>query len=251
MVSSAKGKKAASQPTTSSQKTTSKSNKAAIAVGAVGLVAASGVAGYALKTVTIPTTAAEPTYEITYYQLRKAKQFLSELPVRADAEITPEYDVNGFVSDDWKDTNDSGCPTRYDVLVGSMKSATGNTKKCEIYSGRLFDYYTGKIVTYKSGIDIDHVVSKKNAWDSGGYAWDEKMWEDYANDEKRVLLATSASANRSKGDRDAADWLPENEDFWCRYVVKQIEIKHYYDLSVRQPEKERMEEVLANNCETK
>ena len=64
-------------------------------------------------------------------------------------------------------------------------------------------------------------------------------------------MATSKSANSSKGSRDAADWLPENIDFWCKYVIKQIEIKDFYDLSVRQSEKDKMQEVLSDNCKTR
>ncbi|MBQ9180952.1 HNH endonuclease, partial [Candidatus Saccharibacteria bacterium] len=109
----------------------------------------------------------------------------------------------------------------------------------------------GKTISLDDGIDIDHIVAKKNAWDSGGYAWDEATWIKYANDEDRVLIATSDSANRSKGSKDAADWLPENTEYWCKYIIQQIEIKKFYNLSVRQAEKDKMQEVLTNNCKTR
>ena len=135
--------------------------------------------------------------------------------------------------------------------MNSLENSIKGDTKCDIQSGELFDYYTGKTISLKDGIDIDHIVAKKNAWDSGGYLWDQETWMKYINDEDRVLIATSDSANRSKGSKDAADWLPENTEYWCKYIIQQIEIKDFYNLSVRQAEKDKMQEVLNNNCKTK
>ena len=134
-------------------------------------------------------------------------------------------------------------------MLNSLENVTNDD--CDIQSGELFDYYTGKTISLADGIDIDHIVAKKNAWDSGGYVWNEDAWIKYVNDEDRVLIATSESANRSKGSKDAADWLPENTEYWCKYIIQQIEIKNYYNLSVRQIEKDKMQEVLVKNCKTR
>ena len=44
------------------------------------------------------------------------------------------------------------------------------------------------------------------------------------------LLAVSASANRSKGDGDAATWLPSNKSYRCAYVARQVAVKAKYGL---------------------
>ena len=116
----------------------------------------------------------------------------------------------------------------------------------------MFDYYTGTLVKYNrlvsgGGIDVDHIVAKGNAWESGGYTWDTDKWKTYINDEE-VLMATSAKANRSKGDKDASGWLPSNEKFWCKYATFQIHIKDKYNLSVTTDEKTTLEEILDTNC---
>jgi hypothetical protein len=66
----------------------------------------------------------------------------------------------------------------------------------------------------------------------GGWAWDEQIREAYANDleDPRTLVAVSASANRSKGDRDPAGWLPERDV--CTYVGNWIAVKARWHLSV-------------------
>lgn len=242
-----------------------KSSKAPLVAGAIGLAIAGGAGGYAYHAATTANTGAntakfaelpEPDYTITKYKLRQAKQRLASLAVRTADEAQRQYNDNGFVPKDWADLDGNGCKTRYDILFSNLAGAINDDAACSISSGLLFDYYTGKIISYDQsssggGIDIDHVVSKKNAWNSGGYAWDQDKWEEYAND-RNVLIAVSASENRSKGDKDAADWLvPNNPAFQCQYVVRQIEIKTTYGLSVRQPEKSIMDDVLVTKCQTK
>ena len=221
-------------------------NKTKIIAGAISIAVVAGGAGYAYNEIVSPPGS---IYTVSYYKLRKAKNNLANLEVRATDEAPLEYNSNGNVPTDWADTNNSGCKTRPDFLLASLENAVNGN--CEVQSGELFDYYTGKIISLEDGIDIDHIVAKKNAWDSGGYIWDKDAWVAYANDEDRVLIATSESVNRSKGSKDAADWLPENTEYWCKYVIQQIEIKKFYNLSVRQAEKDKMQEVLTNNCKTK
>lgn len=237
----------ATNKTNSKNRNTKTSNsKTKVIVGVIGVAVAAGGVGYAYNEVVSPPGS---IYTVTYYRLRKTKNNLANLEVRTSDEAPTKYNSNGNVPTDWIDANGTSCTTRPDVLLNSLEKIINDG--CNVQSGELFDYYTGKTISLKDGIDIDHIVAKKNAWDSGGYAWDKEIWTKYVNDEDRVLIATSSSANRSKGSKDAADWLPENTEYWCKYVIQQIEIKKFYDLSVRQAEKDKMQEVLINNCKTK
>lgn len=237
---------AGSKTNTKNRNTKVSSNKTKIIAGAIGVAVVASGAGYAYSEITSPPGS---IYTVTYYKLRKAKNNLASLEVRTTDEAPTKYNSNGNVPTDWANINNTSCTTRPDVLLNSLENITNND--CDVQSGELFDYYTGKTISLKDGIDIDHIVAKKNAWDSGGYAWDKETWMEYINDEDRVLIATSSSANRSKGSKDAADWLPENTEYWCKYVIQQIDIKRFYNLSVRQAEKDKMQEVLTNNCKTK
>ncbi len=62
------------------------------------------------------------------------------------------------------------------------------------------------------------------------------------------LIAVSASANRSKGARDPADWLPPNEEFHCEYVRNWVIIKAYWRLAMDDAERDAVYSVLAE-CE--
>ena len=101
------------------------------------------------------------------------------------------------------------------------------------YENRCFD-------TYKD-VDVEHLVAKKEAHDSGLCAADAQTKINFTNDLENVALA-SPSVNRSKGARDPAEWLPEHSACW--YVWQVLHIKRKYDLTVDDDEKNAIEEVL-------
>jgi hypothetical protein len=78
---------------------------------------------------------------------------------------------------------------------------------------------------------------------TGASRWDADSRIALANDPLN-LLAVDASANRQKGDGDAATWLPHNKGYRCRYVARQISVKAHYGLWVTPPEREAMTRVL-------
>ena len=100
-----------------------------------------------------------------------------------------------------------------------------------------------------SNFDVDHLVPLKEAWDSGAWAWDAKTREAYANDldYDMSLIAVTASSNRSKSDRDPADWLPTNQDYWCEYITAWVQVKTRWSLSIDKAEKAKIDEV-AESC---
>ena len=121
-------------------------------------------------------------------------------------------------------------------------------RNCVVYSGVLYDPYTRKVIQHERGrygVDIDHVVALGNAWQTGAFRWTPEQRKEFANDPLN-LLAVDSSANRQKGDGDAATWLPANKGFRCAYVARQIAVKAAYRLWVTPPEKAAMKNVLAD-----
>ena len=119
------------------------------------------------------------------------------------------------------------------------------------------DPYSGTDVTYEKGgqseIDIEHVVARSEAWDSGAYAWDQDKRDAFANDPLE-LMAVSSGGNRAHGEKDAAEWLPsvgvkstgvKNPSYDCNYVARQIAVKAKYELTVDEAERQAMTNVLA------
>ena len=101
----------------------------------------------------------------------------------------------------------NGCSTRDDVLRIQLRNVLtkAGTNGCVVTAGDLDDPYTGAQIHYtKTGgtyeVAVDHVVALAVGWDLGAYQWSLAQRRNFAND-PRNLLATTAGANTTKGDR--------------------------------------------------
>jgi hypothetical protein len=153
------------------------------------------------------------------------------------------YDRERF-GGDWASVG--GCDMRERVLRRDLRRETV-AGGCEVQSGRLADPYTAAPIEYVRGgaseVDVDHVVALGDAWQKGAQQWSYARRVALANDPLN-LLAVDASANRQKGDADAASWLPANRAFRCTYVARQIAVKRRYRAWVTRAERDAMRRVL-------
>ena len=172
---------------------------------------------------------------------------LAALPVKGRAPKT------GYTRDQfgpaWADTDHDGCDQRNQVLGRDL---TGVVKRgrCVVLSGTLHDPYSGATVAFTRGpvtserVQIDHVVALSDAWQTGAQALDAGTREMIATDPAN-LLAVAGGINQSKGDGDAATWLPPAKDFRCTYVARQVAVKTRYKLWVTTAERDAIGRVLA------
>ena len=173
---------------------------------------------------------------------------LETLPVQGRAPRTG-YDRDAFGSG-WKDPDRNGCDARNDVLRRDL-SGVRSDGPCRVRSGTLRDPYTGSAIPFVRGPDtsravqIDHVVALSDAWQKGAQALSPEERVALAND-PLGLAAVDGSANASKGDGDAATWLPPNRAFRCEYVARQVSVKAAYRLWVTPAERDAIRRVLAS-----
>lgn len=94
-------------------------------------------------------------------------------------------------------------------------------------------------VTSASKLDIEHVVPLAEAWQSGAYRWNADTRMRYANDlgYGPDLVAVTAHANRSKGDKDPSAYLPPRKRFDCTYQAWWVAVKWRWHLTVDRAEK--------------
>ena len=120
---------------------------------------------------------------------------------------------------------------------------------CSVVVGSLADPFTGTMIEFIRGTDtsqevhIDHVVALSDSWQKGAQQWDQEKRTQFANDPLN-LLAVQGAANQQKGDGDAATWLPENKEFRCDYVARQVAVKAEYQVWVTQAEHDAIEDIL-------
>ncbi|GII99919.1 excalibur calcium-binding domain-containing protein [Sediminihabitans luteus] len=175
---------------------------------------------------------------------------LAELDVKGRAPKTG-YDRDAY-GPAWADTDHNGCDTRNDILARDLTDETfkSGTHDCVVLTGTLVDPYGGETIHFQRGQDtstavqIDHVVALSDSWQKGAQRWDAATRKEFANDPLN-LLASDGPLNMSKGDGDAATWLPPNKAFRCDYVARQVAVKHAYGLWVTQAEHDAIADVLA------
>jgi hypothetical protein len=174
------------------------------------------------------------------------------LTVLASIPVTPEHPA-GYVRtlfNIWIDADGNGCNTRQEVLISESLTPATTGSSCRILSGSWFSPYDGVTTRTASSFDIDHMVPLKEAWDSGAWAWTSAQRQAYANDltDARTLIAVSASSNRSKGDKDPAQWLPPRATYVCSYLANWISIKARWHLSMDRAESTAISSTLVNSC---
>ena len=179
-----------------------------------------------------------------------AQRGLEQLETKGRAPKTG-YDRDLFGTP-WSDVDRNGCDTRNDILNRDLaaKVFENDRERCTIVEGLLVDPYSGERLDFIRGrvtslaVQIDHVVSLSNAWQTGAFRWISEKLKRFANDPLN-LMAVKGSLNSQKGDGDAATWLPPRKSYRCEYVARQIAVKVEYLLWVTKPEREAMERVLS------
>lgn len=169
---------------------------------------------------------------------------LEELEVRSSTPEREGYNRDSMVSrSQWE-------KARQGVLERDLGDVTFNDKG-QVATGVLVDPYGSDIIFYERGagpsVDVDHVVSLGDAWDSGLSEMSPDEWTAIATDPDN-LVAVSSSLNRSKGDKNASGWLPPNSLYVCEYVYTQAKIKAEYSLTVTQAELDSMFQAAEENC---
>ncbi|MEO6412570.1 MAG: HNH endonuclease family protein [Pedococcus sp.] len=168
---------------------------------------------------------------------------LADLTVQA--EDNAGYDRSLFTH--WI-TVSPNCDTRETVI---KRDGTGVTvdSACKATKGSWTSVYDGVTTSDPSTFDIDHVVPLAEAWGSGASGWTSTERKNFANDLTRPqLIAVSASSNRSKSDRDPAEWQPTSASWRCEYVREWINVKYHWDLTLDGTEKAAVQEMLDTDC---
>jgi hypothetical protein len=226
----------------------------AVAVGfAVGFAACSSAvddAGSGTTTTTTTTVTSSTTTTTTAAPPvpGTALGALGTLPVKGRAPKTG-YDRDQF-GPSWADVDRNGCDTRNDILNRDLASKQWrpNTHDCVVVAGTIVDPYTGRVIQFEKAraiaLQIDHVVALSDAWQKGAQSLSPAERLEFANDPVN-LLAVDGPTNASKGDGDAATWLPPNRSFRCAYAGRQIAAKARYRLWVTAAERDALARILS------
>jgi hypothetical protein len=156
--------------------------------------------------------------------------FLFLLNVAAASPVQPaRYDRDAWPH--WSRNAVDCMNTRHAVLHEESVIAP-TMSGCNVETGSWVDPFSGERLSDPRTIDIDHLVPLAEAHRSGGHAWDRPRRQAYANDRTNPdhLVAVHRSLNRSKGDKDPADWMPPANRCW--YLRAWIGVKARWELEM-------------------
>ena len=109
-------------------------------------------------------------------------------------------------------------------------------------AGIIYGPYTGTWFNSTSETDIEHIVARSEAHDSGLCAADAATKRQFASDLVNLTLA-SPSVNRSqKSGKDAAEWLPDLNRCW--FASRVVEVRQQYSLTIDERERDALESIL-------
>ncbi|HUF97493.1 MAG TPA: hypothetical protein VMM60_05135 [Ilumatobacter sp.] len=175
-----------------------------------------------------------------------AVDVMASIPI--EAEQPAGYDRLLF--GDWTDDDGDGCAVDELVLIRDSLEPPTLTPTCDSITGRWFSPYDGQTWTLATDVEIDHVVSLKEAWDSGAWSWSAERRLAFFNDmaDPRTLRTVSNTIDDTKQTNDPANWMPPLESDWCRYLADHISIKARWGLSMDDREHEKISELLGERC---
>lgn len=123
------------------------------------------------------------------------------------------------------------------------------TRTCTVDSGLWYDPYSDETFQLASEVQIEHVIPLSEAHKSGSWAWTLEKRKAFTNflDSSYHLLPIKGSVNSSKGDKDPAEWMPPNEDYWHQYALNWVRIKRHWNLKANREELDFLRSLLKDD----
>ena len=113
--------------------------------------------------------------------------------------------------------------------------------------GGIYGPYTGTWFNSIRDTDIEHIVARSEAHDSGLCAADPETRDRFASDILNLTLASLSVNRHQKVAKDPNEWLPDLNQCW--YVDRVVQVRRKYQLTINQAEAEAIDRVLAG-CES-
>ena len=109
--------------------------------------------------------------------------------------------------------------------------------------GIIYGPYTGRTFSSTRETDIEHIVARSEAHDSGLCATSPGTRKRFSSDLLNLTLASPSVNRHQKSGKDAAEWLPELNRCW--YAARIVQVKREYGLTVDPREADALDAVLS------
>ena len=110
--------------------------------------------------------------------------------------------------------------------------------------GGIYGPYTGTWFESTKETDIEHIVARSEAHDSGLCAASAAATtrSEFASDLLNLALGSPSVNRHQKSDNDVAEWLPDLNQCW--YVDRTLQVRREYGLTIDRAEAQAIDRVL-------
>ena len=109
--------------------------------------------------------------------------------------------------------------------------------------GIIYGPYTGSYFSSIRETDIEHIVARSEAHDSGLCMADEGTRKRFASDLLNLTLSSPGVNRHQKVAKDAAEWLPDLNRCW--FADRVVRVRQEYGLTIDDLEVEALETLLS------
>ena len=110
------------------------------------------------------------------------------------------------------------------------------------HSGAVFGPYTDTVFASVHETDLEHMVARSEAHDSGACAWTPEQKRTSAMDPLNHTFSAPHINRVEKKGKDPAEWLPPKNACW--FVGRVLAVKQKYELTIDPAEREAMQAVI-------
>ena len=128
----------------------------------------------------------------------------------------------------------------------AMKVATERT------AGFRQSLFTGAANRSIPVLSVANVVTVREAWESGAWAWSASKRRSFINDraDVSVLALVIATSSQQRGDKDPAGWMPSTNANTCAYLSNWVAVKTKWGLAMDQREFVAVKTAFTQQCRT-
>ena len=130
--------------------------------------------------------------------------------------------------------------------LATIKVATERT------AGFRQSLFTGAVNRSIPVLSVANVVTVREAWESGAWAWNASKRRSFINDraDVSVLALVIAASSRQRGDKDPAGWMPSTNSNTCAYLSNWVAVKTKWGLAMDQRELTAVKSAFVRQCAT-
>ena len=110
--------------------------------------------------------------------------------------------------------------------------------------------FTGTVNQSISALSVANIVTTREAWESGAWAWNASKRKNFMNDraDLTMLALVGTTSAQQRGTKDPAGWMPGSSASLCAYLRNWVSVKTKWSLAMDQREFSAVKTTFVRQC---